>query len=244
MTKKSKSFRPRINTKQLRRAYENMTNGELRVLEIGDLHEPFCLDGYLQFCKRVYEIYNCNKVVFIGDIIDNHYSSYHETDPNGMGGLDELEFAINRISRWYKAFPEADVLIGNHDRMVSRKAQTSKIPRKWIKSYQEVLEVPKWNFCERIVYENVQYVHGEGGTARVKCRQDGMSTVQGHLHSDMYTYWMHGVNDKVFGKQIGCGIDFTKYAFNYAKAGRRPALGCGVTIGGHTTINVPYNPNL
>ena len=66
-------------------------------------------------------------------IIDSHYSSYHETDADGMGGADELELAINRLKRWYKAFPNADVTLGNHDRIIIRKAQTSNIPSKWIK---------------------------------------------------------------------------------------------------------------
>ena len=45
------------------------------VLVIGDLHEPFCLDRYLDFCIKQYKIYNCNQVIFIGDIIENHLSS-------------------------------------------------------------------------------------------------------------------------------------------------------------------------
>ena len=49
------------------------------ILVIGDLHEPFCLDAYLDFCKEQYDKFNCNEVIFIGDIIDNHFSSYHET---------------------------------------------------------------------------------------------------------------------------------------------------------------------
>ncbi len=73
-----------------------------RVLVIGDLHEPFCLDGYLGHCIRTYENYNCNRVVFIGDVIDNHYSSYHESDPDGYGAGEELELAIDKLSEWYK----------------------------------------------------------------------------------------------------------------------------------------------
>lgn len=68
---------------------------ENKVLVIGDLHEPFCLDGYFEFCKDVYAIYGCNEVVFIGDIVDNHFASYHETIPDSIGGGDELEFAIS-----------------------------------------------------------------------------------------------------------------------------------------------------
>ena len=138
------------------RHYKKQKVTESNVLIIGDLHEPFCLDGYLQFCVNTYHYYKCTDVIFIGDIIDNHYSSYHETDADGLGGGDELELAVNKIANWYKAFPEAKVIIGNHDRMIMRKAQTSSIPSKWIKSYQDVLEVPNWEFLERYVLDDVQ----------------------------------------------------------------------------------------
>ena len=131
-------------------ALEKMREAETRnVLVIGDLHEPFCLDGYLDFCIEQYYTYNCTEVVFIGDVIDNHYSSYHEASADGMGGLDELELAIKKIGSWRDAFPMATVIIGNHDRIIMRKAQTSSIPSKWIKSFKEVLETPDWNFVER-----------------------------------------------------------------------------------------------
>ena len=64
--------------------------------------------------------------------------------------------------------------------------QTCALPI-WIKSYKEVLEVPNWNFVERYELNGVQYIHGEGGTARTKCRADMMNTVQGHLHTQCYT---------------------------------------------------------
>ena len=230
-------FRPRLKGNKLK-AYQNLTKNESRILVIGDLHEPFTLDGYLEFCKETYAKYNCNKVVFIGDVIDNHYSSYHETDADGLGGADELDIAIIKLSKWYKSFPNADVTIGNHDRLIMRKAQTSAIPSKWIKAYKDVLEVPKWNFTDRVVHDGVQYIHGEGGTAHTKCRADMMSTVQGHLHTQCYTQWFVGENFKIFGMQVGCGIDNDAYAMAYAKRGKKPAIGCGVVIGGHTPINV------
>ena len=209
------------------------------VLVIGDLHEPFCLDSYLDWCLEQYHAYNCTEVVFIGDIIDNHYSSYHETSADGMGGLDELELAIKRISRWYKAFPVATVIIGNHDRIIMRKAQTSAIPSKWIKSYKEVLEVPNWEFVERYEKDDVQYIHGEGGTARTKCRADMMNTVQGHLHTQCYTEHYVGKNFRVFGTQVGCGINHKSYAMAYAKYGKRPAVGCAVILNsGKTPLNL------
>jgi predicted phosphodiesterase len=209
------------------------------ILVIGDLHEPFCLDGYLQFCIDKYYEYSCTEVVFIGDIIDNHFSSYHETSADGMGGADELEFAIKRIARWRNAFPLATVVIGNHDRIIMRKAQTSAIPSKWIKSYKEVLETPNWNFVERYEKDDVQYIHGEGGTARTKCRADMMNTVQGHLHTQAYTEHYVGKKFRVYGTQVGCGINHKAYAMAYAKYGKRPAVGCAVIMNnGQTPINL------
>ena len=231
-----KDFRPRLSGNK-KIAYDNLNKDEQRILIIGDLHAPFDLEEYFDHCKQVYAKMNCNRVVFIGDVIDNHYSSYHETDANGLSGGDELELAIDRLSRWYEEFPDADVTIGNHDRLVMRKAQTSNVPKQWIKDYKDVLNTPNWNFTERVVYDNVQYVHGEAGTARTKSKADMMSTVQGHLHTQCYTESSVGRNFKVFGMQVGCGIDFDTYAMAYAKAGKKPAIGCGVVIGGHTAIN-------
>ena len=233
-------MRPRLNGKVLK-AYKNLIKEENRILVIGDIHAPFELDGYFEFCKETYANYNCNKVIFIGDIIDNHYSSFHVSDPDGMGGGDELDRAINCVKKWYKAFSKADVLIGNHDRIIMRKAFDSQIPKRWVKSYNDVLGTPKWNWTERIVYDNVQYVHGEGGTARKKTKNDMMSTVQGHIHTQAYVDWAVGRNFKVFGMQVGCGVDGNSYAAAYAKNFKKQAIGCGVVIGGHTAINCLMN---
>ena len=213
------------------------TTKKSRVLVIGDLHAPFDLDSYLDFCKGLRKKYKTNETVFIGDVIDNHYSSYHETDPDGLSGGGELRAAIDHVARWHKAFPKATVLVGNHDRMIMRKAFSSAIPKAWIKDYNEVLGTPGWNWVDRHVIDGVQYIHGEGGTARTRCKADLMSTVQGHLHTQAYTEWVVGANYKVFGMQVGTGIDFDQYAFGYAKRGKKPAVGAGIVIEGKTAIN-------
>ena len=234
-------YRPRISRTEwdlIKEYRDNDNTTANNILVIGDLHEPFCLNKYLDFCIEKYTEFGCNEVVFIGDCLDNHYSSYHETNVDGMSGGDELALAIKRMSRWRDAFPIATVIIGNHDRMVMRKAQTSAIPSKWIKSYKEVLNVPDWNFVERYEKNGVQYIHGEGGTARTKCRADMMNTVQGHLHTQAYCEHYVGQNFRVFGMQVGCGIDHESYAMAYAKYGKKPAVGCGVVL---NNGNLPLN---
>lgn len=232
-----KETRPRLKGK-IRKAYENLIKNENRVLVIGDLHEPFTLDGYLDFCKKTYKKYNCNKVVFIGDLIDNHASSYHETDVDGLSGGDELDLSIDKVSKWYEAFPKADMILGNHDLIIMRKAQTSSVPKKWIKEYEDVLETPNWNYTHRVEIDDVAYIHGIGSKAHIRSVKDMQSTVQGHHHTDAYVQWKVGSNSRIFGMQVGCGIDKHSYAMAYGKWFPKPAIGCGIVIGGHTAFNV------
>lgn len=231
-------FRPRLKGQKLK-SFQKWNKEENRVLIIGDTHCPFDLDTYLDFLVDTYNAYNCNRVVHIGDEIDNHYSSYHETDADGMSGGDELEYAIKRLNRYYKVFPNVEVIIGNHTRMVMRKAQTGGIPKKWIRDYSDVLEVPNWQFKTETIIDDVLYIHGEAGTARTKAKADLQSVVQGHLHTQLYTEYFVGRNSRIFGMQVGCGINHEEYAFAYAKAGKKPAIGCGVVINGTQAIAVP-----
>jgi len=203
-----------------------------KVLIIGDIHEPFCLDGYLQHCKNVYKEFNCNKVVFIGDIIDSHYSSFHSTDPDGMSAKDELNLSIKKLRKWHKAFPKATVIIGNHDRIVARKALANGISAKWIKEYKDVLEVPSWNFKTDETIDNVLYVHGEGATAFTKAKTLFQSVVAGHTHTKCYIEYMNNI----FGMQVGCGVDKDSYAMAYAKNYAPPQIACGVVLDGKLPI--------
>ena len=68
-------------------------------------------------------------------------------------------------------------------------------------------------------------------------KNDMMSTVQGHIHTQAYTEFTVGRNFKVFGMQVGCGVDGGSYAAAYAKNFKKQAIGCGVVLGGHTAIN-------
>lgn len=236
----NKSSRYRLNSEEEAMLMKfRESKQESRVLIIGDLHEPFCLDGYLEFCKLQYEKYNCNRVVFIGDIIDNHYSSYHETDANGMSGKYELEQAIKKLAKWYEVFPEADVTLGNHDRIIIRKAQTGGVPKEWIRSFGEVLKTPNWNFVTDVYIDDVRYVHGDkSGKPRMAAKRDMVSTVSGHYHTDMYTEWFFGKTRAIFGMAVGAGIDSKSYAMGYMQGGKKEAIGVGIVIDGKVAFNV------
>jgi predicted phosphodiesterase len=205
-----------------------------KVLIIGDIHEPFSKQGYLEHCKAVYKRFNCNKVVFIGDIIDSHYSSFHNTDPDGMSAIDELKASISKLAKWYKTFPKATVIIGNHDRIVYRKAFANGISSHWIKEYKEVLKVPTWQFVTEAQIDGVIYVHGEGGTAITKAKVLFRSVVAGHTHTKCYIEYINNI----FGMQVGCGVDKEAYSMAYAKNFAPPQLACAVVLEGKLPIIV------
>ena len=212
------------------------------VLIIGDLHTPFNLKEYLLFCRIQQEKFKCGRVIFIGDLVDNHFSSYHESDPDGLSAGDELDLAINEIQKYYKVFPNADVIIGNHDRLVYRKAFSGGVSKRWIKEYKDVLGTPNWNFVENVELFDININHGEGGTARAKMKKELQSQIQGHLHSDFYVEYVIGKNYCIFGMQIGSGVDSESYAMAYGRNYKKPALGCGVLLNkGKLPILIPMH---
>lgn len=227
----ARQYRPRLSDEEYELILKHRSRGGRNVLAIGDLHEPFCLDEYLEFNKELARKWDVTDIIFMGDVIDNHYSSYHETDPDGMGGGNELALAVERLQRWYEAFPEAKVVIGNHDRIIMRKAFSGGIPREWVKDYNEVLKIPGWEFVESIDLDGVLYVHGDGGgRAIARARKNMESTVCGHWHTDSYVQYIVGSRFKVFGMQVGCGVNRRSYAQAYAKHHPKPAIGSGLIL--------------
>ena len=63
----------------------------MNTLIIGDSHIPFTHRNYLDFCKRIHKQFKCQRVVHIGDLVDNNSISYHEIDPNGWSPAQEME---------------------------------------------------------------------------------------------------------------------------------------------------------
>tara|TARA_R110000744_G_scaffold177689_1_gene296626 strand:+ start:1043 stop:1759 length:717 start_codon:yes stop_codon:yes gene_type:complete len=221
-----------------------LRNDENRVLVIGDLHAPFTREGYLEHCQATYDKYNCNQVVIIGDAIDNHYSSFHEQDPDGYSAGEELQRAIDIIQKWYKQFPKAKVCIGNHDAIIGRKSFSSGLSKKWVKDYSEVLGTPGWDFKMTHTIDNVLYVHGTGCSGKgitKRLREWQTSIVQGHIHTEAFVDWYCNKDKKLWAMQVGCGVDDRSFAMAYAKNfTKKYIVSCGVVLeNGTLPIVVP-----
>jgi len=213
-----------------------------RVLVIGDLHEPFTLDGYLEFCVGIRNKYDCNKIMFIGDVLDNNFSSYHEVIADGDSAGLELDKAKAKIALWYNKFPIADVCNGNHCLLPVRKAQSSGLSSQWIKSLSEVLNTPNWTYKEDFVIDDVMYTHGVGRQASQRAKNDMISIVQGHWHSKSYIDHFVGLSDHIWAMQVGCGVDRKSYAMAYGKHFDKPHINCGVVLESGSLALLEYMP--
>lgn len=201
-----------------------------RVLVIGDTHFPFEHPDYLDHCRAVAKFYKTTHTIHIGDEIDNHFASFHETDADGYGGGHELDASIKVLKQYHKAFPHADVIIGNHTRIIERKLNAGGVSKRWMKDLNDVLEVPTWKYNTHRIYDGVLYIHGEGVTARTRALREGRSVVQGHRHTEGYIWYNPVGGKQIFGMQVGTGIDADAYAFAYAKDHPAPVLSCGVVL--------------
>lgn len=214
------------------------------ILVIGDTHEPFTKDGYLEFCRNVQEKYDCGTVVHIGDLTDNHAVSYHEKDPEGKSAGDEFNLALENCKKWYYTFPNVKICIGNHDALPFRKAFTAGLPKGWLKTYQELLQSPStWEWDFKHIINGIIFQHGTGLSGEMAAintaRENRQSTVIGHLHTVCNTRYLASYKDLIFGLTVGCGIDHTKYAFAYGKENsRKPVVACAVIVDG-IPINIP-----
>jgi hypothetical protein len=202
------------------------------VLFIPDLHAPFIKKGVLEFIKDSQIKYNCGTVLFAGDVIDGHAWSYHEHDPDGMSVGDELKAAKEQLKEWYEAFPEAIILMGNHDLLIQRKARTIGLSKHFIKDFGSVIEAPKtWKFDLEHIKDNVLYKHGNVGDAFKVAKESRMSTCQGHFHAKTFVQWSVSEKDSIFGLQVGWGADRHKYAFDYGKSfSNKPIISCGLVL--------------
>jgi len=212
----------------------------MNTLIIGDPHAPFTKAGYLEHCMWAKEEYSCRRVVCTGDVLDNHYSSFHTADPDGYGAGDELWRAVDMLRTWYYAFPEMYICLGNHDNIPARKAFEAGISERWVRSVPTLMQeegFEYWKWAPDWDFGGIKYLHGIGGVAHRRMIREGCSIVQGHLHSASNKIAFQVTpHTQHFSLQLGCGIDIKSYAMAYGKHFDKPVIDCAVIIDDYTPI--------
>lgn len=207
------------------------------ILLISDLHIPYHHKDALAFLQHLKDKYNPTRIICLGDELDKHALSYHDSDPDLPSAGDELQEALPTVDKLFQMFPEMDVIESNHGSLVWRKTKTHGIPRHYIKSYNDVLGVDegwKWHFDLTIQLPNGQYCyfhHGKTTDVTKLSQQMGMNAVQGHYHEKFKAEYWGNPTGLYWGLQVGCLIDDDSYAFAYNNVNiKRPVMGTALII--------------
>lgn len=246
-----KQYRPRLTDEENRIIQDYRHSNNIGI--IGDLHCPFNLKetdehlSYLQFCYETFNRFGVSKIVQIGDEADNAAISYHQKETDSYGAESEAELAQIELNKFYEVFPEVSVCVGNHSALPFRQATTAGIPKRFLKTYEEIWNAPKgwiWELQHEI--NGVLFEHGTGSSgpnaAKNRAIANRQSTVIGHCHSFGGVNYMASRSDMIFGLNVGCGIDNSAYSFRYGRQyPKKPTIGCGIVIDGRMGLFIPMD---
>lgn len=208
------------------------------ILVISDLHTPYEHPDTVAFLKAVKDKYKPDTIVCIGDEVDGHALSYHESNPDLPSAGDELLLAIAALKPIYKLFPRCTVIESNHGSLVLRRAMTGGLPRKAIKSYNDILDAPKtWKWVDDLILQTalgpVYFCHGKSTTAGKMASQYGMSVVQGHFHEKSQIHYISTPERLMFDLHTGCLANDKSLALQYNKLNaKRPIVSIAVIVDG------------
>lgn len=221
-----------------------MTKPIPNVLIVSDLHIPFEHKNALKFVSNTYKNYNCNEIVFIGDVFDVYSLSKYTKSPSSYNVIDEFNLSIKKIKEWSKEFPIAKCVLGNHEIRINKKLTENGIPKEFIKTFNELWELPNtWKWKYEFIINNIHYLHGnrDGMYSHVNIARDiRESVVTGHTHSSGGTHFLSNFSNTIFAMNVGCLINKDSYAFNYSgEQSRKQVLGCGVVLN-NFPIFIPF----
>lgn len=210
-----------------------------RILFISDMHIPYHHKDTLEFLADLKRRYEPTRVICLGDECDKNNLSFHDSDPDLHSAGHELEAALPVFAKLHKMFPKMDLIDSNHGSMVYRKAKHHGIPRRYIKSYNDVLGVSdgwKWHMDLTLTLPDGQevYVHHGKLSSAVRVSQAmGMSFVCGHFHEKFGVEYWANPRGLYWAMNTGCLIDDESLAFAYNNTNlKRPIVGTGLLIDG------------
>jgi hypothetical protein len=213
-----------------------------RVLAVSCTHAPCMLPKFPAFLSKVWDKYQCNRFVHLGDLVDNAAISYHEKHSALSSAPEEYKKAKKQVQEITKRFPKADFLIGNHDALGERQAVTIGLLPEWLRDFNDIWGLPKaWKVHTRYTELEVDgtiYIHGDSGKGgQFGAVKTAMSKFQnlvgGHLHGEAGCWYYANGNARIFGMNVGCGVDHKALAQEYGrKFVKKPIIGCGVVLDG------------
>ena len=207
-------------------------------LIISDTHFPYHHPDTFDFLEQAAYVYSLESFKSVGDLVDNHAGSFHDTEYGVLSAKEEFEQAYECMQRLYKMFPKMDVAIGNHDAIPARKAKVAGLPQDTIKSYNDLYDVD-WNWADKHIFKinkelDCLLVHTMSTSTLNNAKSHSHCSIQGHHHSSFGIEYFADTNMLRWSMTTGCLINLHHPAFNYASGAtmKRPILGSSAIIDG------------
>jgi len=196
-----------------------------KVMVIGDMHIPYHHKSSMAFLRALKKKYKgFDLVVNIGDELDQHAISMHDSDPDLPSAGDELVLAKKHVKELEKIFPDMTLVDSNHSSLVYRRALKYGLPKAYLKHYNEFLGVSptRWKWVQDLTVtlndgSRCFFTHGMSANVLQIAQKYGMHTVQGHYHSKASIQYFSNPDKLVWGAQTGCLTNQDSLAFSYAK---------------------------
>jgi len=215
------------------------------ILCISDTHFPYCHVDAHRFLKAIRNRFKPTRVIHLGDELDNSAISFHEKDPDMLSENEEFRQGKNYLHGLVELFPNGiDFIESNHGSLAYRRAKFGQVPARWMRSYNEVLDLDqekfKWHRELEIKMPNgltCIFNHGLGANVLNSARDRCACLVQGHYHSSMGIHFFGDEKHQLWAMQLPCLIDNSQNAFDYnKKISKRPKIGAGLIVGGYPMI--------
>ena len=209
-----------------------------RILVISDMHIPYHHKDSIKFLKEIKKEFKPDRIINIGDSIDFHNISMHDSNPDLPSAGDELNLTRKYIKEIETIFPDVTEVDSNHSSLVFRRALKYGMSKQFIKSYGDFLGTKKWKWVDNLTLtmsngQRCFFTHGMSADILKTSQAMGMSAVQGHYHTKFVISWWANPDNLFFGMNVGCLTNQKSMAFEYAKNFKtRFILGCGIILDG------------
>ncbi len=195
-----------------------------KVLAIGDLHIPYHHKDSFAFLRALKKKYKgFDLVVNMGDELDQHAISMHDSNPDLPSAGDELRLAKTYVKELEGIFPDMTLLDSNHSSLVYRRALKYGLPKAYLKHYNEFLSVGKgWKWVDDLTISlndgsRCFFTHGMSANVLQIAQKMGMHAVQGHYHSKASIQYYSNPDNLNWAMQTGCLTNQQSLAFGYSK---------------------------
>lgn len=214
----------------------------MNILIISDLHIPYHHQDAFAFLAALNKKFNFDIIKNVGDLIDHHTSSFHDTEYGTLSPKEEFDRQVQYVAELYKMFPKMTISLGNHDNIPVRKIKTIGISPELLKDYTQLYGTKGWKWVDKEFFsvqrgEKCLMTHAMGGNTLTNATRHSFNSVQGHFHSKFGIEYFADCEILKWSMTVGCLIDPNSEAFKYnASSAGRPILGCGGIIDGLPTL--------